>query len=316
MSSLADKLAAMSPEKRLYLLLTLPTHLVNAGQQDRAKIILLDYAFLQAKLDAIDVNALIADCEYLSDDDAIRLLKSALGNANHVLKEDKSALAHQLVGRLMTWRAENPPIKSFTDDILNNVAGIYPADPDSPYAVLNPAGSALLGTLEGHTRGVNGALELSDGRLLSWSNDETLRLWERDGTASVALTGHTDQVRGALELSDGRLLSWSHSDYGNQDHTLRLWERDGSASVALTGHTGSVRGVLELRDGRLLSRSGDRTLRLWERDGTASAVLTGHTDVVNGALELSDGRLLSWSVEPILRLWERDGTASVALTGV
>jgi hypothetical protein len=93
MTNLEQKLAAMPPEKRLYLLLTLPSHLVEAGQRDRAKTILLDYAFLQAKLDATDVNALIADCEYLVEDEAIRLIQSALRMSTHVLNEDKSAWA-------------------------------------------------------------------------------------------------------------------------------------------------------------------------------------------------------------------------------
>lgn len=61
MTNLQQKLAAMSSEKQLYLLVTLPLHLVEVGQRDRAKTILLDYAFLQAKLDATDPNALIAD---------------------------------------------------------------------------------------------------------------------------------------------------------------------------------------------------------------------------------------------------------------
>jgi hypothetical protein len=38
------------------------------------------------------------------------------------------------------------------------VPGIYPVDLDSDYAVLNPAGGALLQTLAGHTRSVEGAL--------------------------------------------------------------------------------------------------------------------------------------------------------------
>jgi len=90
MTNLEQKLAALPPEKRLYLLVTLPLHLVEAGQRDRAKTILLDYAFLQAKLDTTDVNALIADCGYLAEDNAIRLIRSALSMSAHVLNEDKA----------------------------------------------------------------------------------------------------------------------------------------------------------------------------------------------------------------------------------
>jgi len=62
----------------------------------------------------------------------------------------------------------------------------------------------------GHTNDVNGASELRDGRLLSWSKDNTLRLWSSEGEELRVLTGHTNTVWGARELSDGRILSWSY----------------------------------------------------------------------------------------------------------
>src|SRR5690606_40628916 len=114
-----------------------------------------------------------------------------------------------------------------------------------------------------------GALELtcgsgaSSGRLLSWSEGRTRRLWGGYGTALSAPEGHTSRVLGALPLDDGRLLSWS------EDRTLRLWGSDGTALTALEGHTSRVLGALRLDDGRLLSWSSDRTLRLWGSDGTA-----------------------------------------------
>jgi WD40 repeat protein len=105
---------------------------------------------------------------------------------------------------------------------------------------------------------VSNALELADGRLLSWSWDDTLRLWSAQGEPLTALSGHTGTVYGALELADGRLLSWS------DDNTLRLWSAAGEAVAVLSGHTSDVDGALELSDGRLLSWSDDGTLRLWD----------------------------------------------------
>jgi WD40 repeat protein len=77
-----------------------------------------------------------------------------------------------------------------------------------------------LATLAGHTGQVGGALELTDGRLLSWASDGTLRLWDKEaGTLLATLAGHSGWVRGALELADGRLLSWA------QDDTMLLWDK-------------------------------------------------------------------------------------------
>jgi WD40 repeat protein len=81
--------------------------------------------------------------------------------------------------------------------------------------------------LRGHDGWVRGALELRDGRLLSWSWDTTLRLWAADGTERAVLRGHEGSIEGALELRDGRLLSWS------DDTTLRLWAADGTPLGAM-----------------------------------------------------------------------------------
>jgi WD40 repeat protein len=75
----------------------------------------------------------------------------------------------------------------------------------------------LLHTLDGGS-GVNGALELSDGRLLSWAANGRLLLSDGQGDSWQTFEGHTASVYGALELCDGRLLSWA------ADHTLRLWD--------------------------------------------------------------------------------------------
>lgn len=41
--------------------------------------------------------------------------------------------------------------------------------------------------LEGHTKLVTGAMELSDRNLLSWSEDGTLRLWDGQSGAPLAI---------------------------------------------------------------------------------------------------------------------------------
>jgi WD40 repeat protein len=168
--------------------------------------------------------------------------------------------------------------------------------------------SGLIAVLEGHTHQVDGAQVLPDGRVLSWSYDKTLRLWDgASGNVVAVLEGHKGWIGGARVLSDGRLLSWSH------DGSLRLWDYLSITELAvMKGHTSLVVGACVLSDGRLLSWSNDGTLRLWDgTSGAALAVLEGHTESIRGASVLSDGRLLSWSYDSTLRLW--DGTTGAAL---
>ena len=49
-----------------------------------------------------------------------------------------------------------------------------------------------------------GGLELSDGRLLTWSWDATARLWSAgEGEEQAVLRGHEGAVLRALELETG-----------------------------------------------------------------------------------------------------------------
>ena len=60
---------------------------------------------------------------------------------------------------------------------------------------------------------------MPDGRILSWSNDKTLRLSDGQSGAPLAvLDGHAEAITGVQLLTDGRILSWSY------DNTLRLWD--------------------------------------------------------------------------------------------
>ncbi|MDX2075712.1 MAG: TIR domain-containing protein [bacterium] len=327
-------------------------HLKEAGNVARLRELIADFAWLQAKLVATDTGALVADCELVlldeKQDPFPKLLRSALANSSHVTDADSSALAHQLAGRLMIHRKTNMDIQTFTDTILKTPKNLFPFNPDTEYVTHNPAGGMLIRTMK-HDDNVNGAILLKDGRILSWSNDHTLRLWDNDGNPLSILNKHKDYVWGAMELPDGRLLSWSADESlclwdkqgehlktlkkhtrgvigaillnnGNflswsDDKIMHLWSGDGEHIREITGHTGSIYGALQLPDGRLLSWGYDGTLRLWTINGSLINTLQGHQGSVNGAFVMPDGRILSWSRDAMLRLWDNHGDRITTLKG-
>ena len=80
-----------------------------------------------------------------------------------------------------------------------------------------PEGETMM-TLEGHTKAVMCLVQLNDGRVVSGSDDKTLKIWDTiTGNCLMTLQGHTSCVLCLAQLNDGRLVS------GGDDHTLRIF---------------------------------------------------------------------------------------------
>jgi WD40 repeat protein len=209
-------------------------------------------------------------------------------------------------------------------------------------------------TLDGHTARVDGVRVVGTQTLVSWSEDQTLRVWDIDtGELRHILTGHTGAVSGAIAAPDQKLLSYS------TDGTLRLWDfRTGDAVGVLTGHDGEILGAALLSNGAILSWSRDGTLRLWNSrvapssalpedfilqgesptfvtsdcilldtvrgkelrdplDGTLIACLDKQMgSQLQGATVMPNAKIVTWSLDNDLHVWDgRRGTLDFLLNG-
>lgn len=83
-----DEYARGLQNASLYCLRHLLTHLHEADRNDQARTVLLDFDWLQRKLEATDINALIADYDYLPEDKDLQLVQSAIRLSANVLARD------------------------------------------------------------------------------------------------------------------------------------------------------------------------------------------------------------------------------------
>ena len=191
----------MSPKKRLYTLETLPGHLAESVQGERLHQLLTDFDFIEAKLDALGVQALIEDYDLARNSDVLlsegqtetlRLIQGAIRKSAQVLDKDKTQLAGHLWGRLLDF--ERPEIQGLLEQAKQSK--------DSPWlrplkANLERPGEGCLRTLSGHTDSVKAVAIAPDGKTaISASWDKTLKIWDTEtGTEVRTLTGHTGWVR-------------------------------------------------------------------------------------------------------------------------
>ncbi|WP_456476614.1 WD40 repeat domain-containing protein, partial [Oceanithermus sp.] len=153
----------------------------------------------------------------------------------------------------------------------------------------------------GHSGPVSAVSVLPDGRVVSGSDDNTLRVWDLErGEAVQVLEGHRGSVLSLAVLPDGRVVS------GSDDNTLRVWDLErGEAVQVLEGHENWVLSLAVLPDGRVVSGSRDNTLRVWDLErGKAVQVLEEHEGPVNALAVFSGGQVVSGSDDGTLRVWD------------
>ncbi|KIJ07797.1 hypothetical protein PAXINDRAFT_89813, partial [Paxillus involutus ATCC 200175] len=97
-------------------------------------------------------------------------------------------------------------------------------------------------------------------KLVSGSDDGTLRIWDRTTGSVEVLSGHTDWVCDVDVSRDGELVV-----SGSDDTTVRMWNRElGETVHVFEGHENYVISVQFSADSRrVVSGSGDETARVW-----------------------------------------------------
>jgi WD40 repeat protein len=282
-----------------YCLRHLPDHLNETGRENDARKALLDFDFIQAKLCATDVNALIADYASFGNEADLKLVQSTIRLSAHVLARDPRQLAGQLTGRLLGNSTPHAQTLLSQAAQWQSWQWLRPLTPS-----LTQSGGFLIGTLEGHTDLVQAVAVTPDGRrAVSASSDRTLRLWDLEsGQTLRALDGHSGSVQAVAVTSDGR-----RAVSGSDDGTLRMWDLESGQTLrTLQGHTGPVQAVAVTLDGRrAVSASSDRELRIWDLEsGETLRTLNGHQGPVNAAVTPDGRRAVSASSDRTVCLWE------------
>lgn len=152
--------------------------------------------------------------------------------------------------------------------------------------------------LKGHDDHVITCLQFSDNKIVSGSDDNTLKVWSAiTGKCLRTLTGHTGGVWSS-QMSGNTIIS------GSTDRTLKVWDAEtGTCRHTLLGHTSTVR-CMHLHGNKVVSGSRDATLRVWDIDtGECLHVLMGHMAAVRCVQY--DGRLVvSGAYDYTVRVWK------------
>ncbi|CAH2035876.1 unnamed protein product, partial [Iphiclides podalirius] len=151
--------------------------------------------------------------------------------------------------------------------------------------------------MRGHDDHVITCLQFYGNRILSGSDDTTLKVWSAiTGKCLHTLVGHSGGVWSSQMVGD-LVIS------GSTDRTLRVWNaKTGHCLKVLAGHTSTVR-CMHLYQNRVVSGSRDATLRVWSiPDGRCLRVLVGHLAAVR-CVQYDGKVVVSGAYDYFVKVW-------------
>lgn len=171
--------------------------------------------------------------------------------------------------------------------------------------------------LSGHTDFVLCLETLPDGRIVSGSRDNTVRVWDPNRPKNhpkhvQILRGHNGWILDLKVLPNESIVS------GSCDGTVRVWnpnkpEDDPEYVRILQGHTNWVHYLAILQDERIVSAADDHTIRIWDISRLRNhpeyvRVLTGHTGPITCLALLQNRHIVSGSRDRTVRVWNPDNS--------
>ncbi|KAI8430555.1 hypothetical protein MSG28_000785 [Choristoneura fumiferana] len=154
--------------------------------------------------------------------------------------------------------------------------------------------------MRGHDDHVITCLQFYGNRILSGSDDTTLKVWSAiTGKCLRTLVGHSGGVWSSQMVGD-LVIS------GSTDRTLRVWNaKTGHCQKVLAGHTSTVR-CMHLYNNRVVSGSRDATLRVWSiPEGRCLRVLVGHLAAVR-CVQYDGKVVVSGAYDYFVKVWNPD----------
>jgi WD40 repeat protein len=166
--------------------------------------------------------------------------------------------------------------------------------------------------LQGHTARVMAVSVNRDGLIASASADNSIKLWQPDGTLIRTLTGHRDTILSVSFSPDGTTLAST-----GIDKTIKLWNLNGTLLNSWTGSKSRIQSINFSPDGQTLVSGGDdKNIYIWDLNGNRHPPLQGHSDHVLTVSFSPDGkRIASGGDDNTVRLWSIDGTLLHTLKG-
>ena len=315
----------------------LPYHQVLGKLGDQIVKTLTDFEFLTAKLYALDLQSLSFDYDVALEVDDYKFenepidyreqlirIRDTLQLSSHILNNDKSQIAGQLLGRLLNDRSQ----------LIARMLEDAKTWDYSPWlrplrASLTPPGGALIKTLrESDTYGHVVAIRDDGKQVLSLNDESVITLWDFEtGEEIFTFSGHKLSIS-SLTLKLGtciavaknwkRMLTWTDDDYSFKLWDLERGEEIKTITVEQLIWAGFGNDVALSHDGQIAFLGSGKNVRAVNL-GTLEIIYTleGHSLDINKIVISDDGSCVATcSDDCTVKIWNlENGNELQTLTG-
>ena len=162
--------------------------------------------------------------------------------------------------------------------------------------------------LRNHSNWVNSLCILKDGRLVSASEDGSIKIFSLSNYDCLAtLTRQDFQPLFVSQLDNGYLIASSF------DFSICIWDVSNDSNKfikSIEGHALFVSKVIQLSKHRIGSSSFDKTIRIWNDSEPYECIkiLLGHENAVTSIIELKSGKYIvsGGFKESQIRFWNNE----------
>lgn len=261
----------------------------------------MDFNYLEAKLTATDLNALIADFGYLLEDKGqdLQLVQSAILVSAEIVTSDPRQLAGQLTGRLIGYPLGRLQALLKQAAERKSWPWLRPLNPN----LIPPNHSFVDRSLVPFVRDISHVVPTLDGSLaVLGSQDGRLRLWDMDTGQILRTFGGGSPVRALAVTSDARrAVSASNNEF------LGVWDLDSGEMIGVLERlTHEVSAVVLSPDGRyVVVGDWDAALQIWDlQTMERRRTLHGSTSMIAAVAVTPDGRYVVSGSDEGIRIWE------------
>lgn len=283
-----------------YLWINLAYHLYESDRTKELRDLLLNFDWLQSKLEITSVSSLIDDYNFFPQDSTLQLIKGTMRLSASALILDKEQLAGQLLGRLKSF--QNDEIRSIILEIIDrdkNITKLLPVT-----GTLCPPGGSLVSNLVGHSSGIRDVAVTKDGHyIISASDDRTIKVWEFNTGKEVRTLKERPNYVNTIAVAPNEEYLVSVS----ADNTLKIRDfESGMLIKKLTGYTGAKTAVITPNSKYVIAASNDHTLRVLDlKTGNEIRKLKLHSTRVCAVAITFEGKFaVSASEDSTIKIWD------------